>query len=403
MKFIFKAKDQNGIVREGKIEAISKEAAVLVLQKNNLIPMNIFQEEKTSELLKGFQKIWEGISQKELVIFFRELSILIEAKVPIIPALKAIKEQTDNKFFQIVVSEMMQDIEDGMPLSESLGKHPDVFSPLMINMVKSGEVSGNLQKSILYIADNVEKNYQLTSKIKGALFYPAFVIGVSFIIVFVVISFILPRLTVVFKDLNVAIPWYSKLLMAVGEFMNQYWWAVLIAIIGFILGIIYYVKTEDGKKEWEQWKIKLPVLGKLFRYLYMARFADNFSVLLTGGIPITRALLIVSEIIGNSVYQSIILKAVDEVKAGGDISSIFAKSSDIPPVVTRMLKIGEETGKISEILRKVASFYEEETDRMTKTLSTLIEPVLIIILGIGVAIMVFAILMPIYNIADRLG
>ena len=403
MKFIFKAKDQNGIVREGKIEAISKEAAVLVLQKNNLIPMNIFQEEKTSELLKGFQKIWEGISQKELVIFFRELSILIEAKVPIIPALKAIKEQTDNKFFQIVVSEMMQDIEDGMPLSESLGKHPDVFSPLMINMVKSGEVSGNLQKSILYIADNVEKNYQLTSKIKGALFYPAFVIGVSFIIGFVVISFILPRLTVVFKDLNVAIPWYSKLLMAVGEFMNQYWWAVLIAIIGFILGIIYYVKTEDGKKEWEQWKIKLPVLGKLFRYLYMARFADNFSVLLTGGIPITRALLIVSEIIGNSVYQSIILKAVDEVKTGGNVSSIFARSSDIPPIVTRMLKIGEETGKISEILRKVASFYEEEADRMTRTLSTLVEPMLIIILGIGVAIMVFAILMPIYNIADKLG
>jgi len=403
MKFIFKAKDQNGIVKEGKIEAINKEGAILVLQKNNLIPMNIFQEEKTSKLLKGFQKIWEGINQKELVIFFRGLSILIDAKVPIVMALKTIEKQTDNKFFQIVIMEMIQDIEDGMSFSESLGKHPDVFSSLMINMVKSGEVSGNLQKSILYIADNIEKNYQLTSKIKSALFYPVFVIGVSFIIGFVVISFILPRLTIIFKDLNVAIPWYTKLLMAVGDFMSQYWWAVLIAIIGFILGIIYYVKTEDGKKEWEQWKIKLPVLGKLFRNLYISRFADNFSVLLLGGIPITRALLIVSEIIENSVYQSIILKAVDEVKAGGDISSIFAKSSDIPPVVTRMLKIGEETGKISEILRKVASFYEEETDRMTKTLSTLIEPVLIIILGIGVAIMVFAILMPIYNIADRLG
>jgi len=402
MEFIFKAKDQQGNFKEGKIEAISKEAAISVLQQNSLIPTSIEQGTRGSNTIRDLKKIWEGVTQKELVIFFRQFSILIDAKVPIIPSLRTIGDQTDNSFLRLVINEIVQDIEDGMPLSEGFAKHPEVFSSLTINMIKSGEISGNLQKSVAYVADNIEKNYQLTSKIKGALFYPGFVISVAGIIGFLVITFILPKLTVMFKEMQVAIPWYTRLLMNIGDFMASYWWAVLIGIIGLIVGFIYYLKTEAGKKEWDQLKIKLPVLGNLFRDVYMTRFADNLAVLLAGGIPIVRALVIVGDIIENKVYQSIILRAADEVKAGGTISSVFAKSADIPPIVSRMVKIGEETGKLSEILKKVAGFYEEETDRITRNLATLIEPVLIVFLGIGVAIMVFAILMPIYDIADKI-
>jgi type IV pilus assembly protein PilC len=403
MKFIFKAKDQAGNIKEGTVETMSKEEAIAILQKNNFIPMMVYQEEKVPKIIKDIQKIWEGIGEKEKIIFFRQLAILIDAKVPLIPALKAINDQTDNKYLQIVISEVIQDIEGGVTFSESLSKYPDIFSPMMINMIKSGEVSGNLQKTVVYIADSIEKNYRLSSKIKGALFYPIFVISVAAIVGFVVITWILPKLTVMIKEMDVPIPWYTQVLISLGDFMASYWWIVLIIILGLLSALIYYIKSEDGKKELDQIKLKIPIIGTLFKYIYMARFADNFGILLIGGIPVVKALSLVSEVIGNSVFEGIILRAVDEVKTGGNISSVFQKSEDIiPPILTKMVRIGEETGKMSEVLRKISTFYEAEVDRITASMVTLIEPILIVCLGIGVAIMVFAILLPIYDIAGKL-
>jgi type II secretory pathway component PulF len=270
-------------------------------------------------------------------------------------------------------------------------------------MIKAGEVSGNLQKSIFFVADNIEKNYRLTSKIKGALFYPAFVMGASLIIGFMATTFILPRLSDMIEDMDVAIPWYTQLIIGVGNFMESYWWAVLIIFIGAVGGFIYYIKTEAGKKEWDKTQLKLPIVGKLFQYVYLTRFARNFSILLAGGIPILRALVVVGEVVNNSVYQSVILRSADEVKAGGNISTVFSRSEIIPPIVAKMIKIGEETGKTSKITKDIADFYEEEVNNMTQNLSTMIEPILIIFLGIGVAILVFAILMPIYDIAGKIA
>lgn len=403
MKFIFKAKDQEGKMKEGSLETMNKEEAILILQKNNLIPMMVVKEEAVSKIVKDAQKLWEGIGEKEKIIFFRQLAILIDAKVPLVPSLKAIGDQTDNRYFQIVISEIIQDIEGGVTFSESLSKYPDVFSPMMINMIKSGEVSGNLQKTVNYIAENVEKNYRLAAKIKGALFYPAFVIGVATIVGFIVITWILPKLTLMIKEMNVAIPWYTQVLIVLGDFMAAYWWAVLIVFFALLAMFIYYAKSEDGKREIDQIKLKIPVVGTLFKYIYMARFADNFGVLLIGGIPVVKALTLVSEVIGNSVFEGVLLRTVDEVKTGGNISTVFQKSEDIiPPILAKMVKIGEETGKMSEVLRKVSTFYEAEVDRITDNMVSLIEPIMIVILGIGVAIMVFAILLPIYDIAGKL-
>lgn len=402
MKFVFKARDQKGIIKEGIIEAINEESAVQVLQKNNLIPISIEQEEKTSQFFKDIQRIWEGINQREISIFFRQLATLIEAKVPITQSLMAIEEQTSNKFMQSVIREVSDDIQEGMSFSESLAKHPTVFSTLVVSIVRAGEVSGNLQQAVIFVADSIEKNYQLTSRIKSALFYPAFVIVVALIIGFIVVTVILPKLTGVIKELNVEVPWYTKVIMFIGDFMSVYWWAVLIVIFGFIGGFIYYVKTETGKREWDQVKLKIPIIGGLFRAIYLARFADNLSLMVMAGIPIVRALKIVSEVVTNSVYQSVILRAADEVKTGGHISTILARSADIPPIVSQMTRIGEETGKLGEVLKSVTSFYEQEVDRTSRNLATMIEPVLIVILGIGVAILVFAILLPIYDIAGKL-
>lgn len=402
MEFIFKAKDQSGKIREGKVEAISQEAATEMLQKNSLIPIVVKQSQASSEIAKEIQRIFEGVSQKELVVLFQQLAILIEAKVPIISSLKTIEDQLDNKYLRMVIHGIRGDVEDGMPLSESFAKHPQVFTPLMVSMVKSGELSGNLQKSIVFIAEDIEKNYQLSSKIKNALFYPIFVLVVAGIIGFIAVTVILPKLGSVIKDLGVAIPWYTSVIMGVGDFMAVYWWAVLVAILGTIGGMAYYLRTETGKREWDQIKLRLPLIGKLFTFVYITRFSSNLSILLDGGIPVVRALQMVSDIMGNGVFQKIILRGADEVKAGGNISTVMAKSADIPPIVTQMIRVGEETGKMGEILKKVSNFYENETERMTKNLAVMIEPVLIVILGVAVAILVFAILLPIYDIAGKL-
>lgn len=402
MRFFFKAKDQAGNIKEGRIDSLSKDAAIEILQKNGFIPLVLEQEKKASKIVTEIKRTWEGVKAKDLLVFFRQLATLIEAKVPIVPSLLAIQDQADNRFMGTVIKEVSEDIEDGMPFSESLAKHPHVFSPLAVNIIKAGEVSGNLQRSISFVADNIERNYQLNSKIKSALYYPLFVIVVSIIIGFIVITVILPRLTGMIKDMDIEIPWYTKVVMFIGDFMAGYWWAIIIVVLGGIGGFIYYIKTEAGKREWDQVKIKLPIVGKLFRYIYLARFSDNLSVLLAGGIPVVRALAIVSDVVGNSVYESVILRSADEVKTGGNISTVLYKSADFPPIVSKMVKIGEETGKISDVLKSVASFYEQEIEKMARNLSTMIEPVLIVILGIGVAILVFAILLPIYNIAGQL-
>lgn len=402
MKFIFKAKDQSGKIKEGKIEAGDRDKAVQLLQKENLVPMFVVRKKGTSEIIKEIQRIWEGATQKELMIFFRELATLIDAKVPVVPSLRAIQEQAESKYLGIVIKEIADDVEDGMPLSESMAKYPNTFNNLAVSIIKAGEVSGNLQRSILFVADNIEKNYRLTSKVKGALFYPAFVITVSAIIGFVATTVILPRLTDMIEELEVEIPWYTQIIMFISKFMENYWWAVLIVILGAVGGFIYYIKTESGRKEWDKVKLNLPIVGKLFNYIYITRFASNFSILLAGGIPIVRALTVVSEVVGNSVYQSIILRSADEVKTGGNISTVFSRSSVIPPIVSKIIKIGEETGKTSEVTKNIANFYEQEADAITQNLSKAIEPVLIVILGIGVAILVFAILLPIYDIAGKL-
>lgn len=402
MKFLFKAKNETGQVREGSVEALSWEAAAQILEKNGLTPITIKEQKDSMVFMRSFLKLFEGVSQKEMMVFFRQLATLIEARVPIVPSLNTIGEQSENGYLRIVIKEMGDDIEDGMSFSDALGKHTDVFSPLTISMIRAGEISGSLHKSVSFVATNIEKNYQLTSKIKGALYYPVFVLAAAFIVGFLVVTFILPKITVLIKDLDVPIPWYTKVLVGLGDFMSQYWWAVLLVILVGIASLIYYIRSEAGRREWEIIILKIPIIGTLARNIYITRFADNLSALLNGGIPVVHALTIVSEVIGNQVFQRIVVKAAEEVKTGGVMSAVFLRTPEMPPIVSQMIRIGEETGSLSQVLKSVGTFYGQEVESTTKNLTTLIEPILIVLLGIGVGILVVGVLMPIYNIAGQL-
>lgn len=402
MRFVFKAKTKEGELREGTVDAVSSEAAAEVLQKNNLFPVSLRQKKGTDSLEGMFLKFLERVNRKELVVFFRQLSILIEARVPIVVSLATIREQMANKYFKKVIEEMTHDIQDGLSLSEALKKHQSVFSALAINIIKAGEVSGNLSSSVLYVAENIEKNYTLAVKVRSAMTYPAIILIVFFIIGFLIISFVVPNLLTMVKELGVDMPWHTTMLIVVSDFMSKFWWAVLLMIFGFAGGVVYYIKTDDGRKEWDQIKIKLPIFGRLFKNIYITRFADNLGTLLTGGIPIIRALTVVSSVTNNTVFEAIFLKAADEVKKGGTMSDVFKKYPLIPPIVAQMVRIGEESGQVDMVLKHVAKFYERETDEMTKNLTTLIEPVLMVIIGAAVGFLAFSVLMPIYNIAGQL-
>jgi len=403
MKFNFKAKTQTGEYKEGIVDASSKDVAIAILQKNNLLPVNLRESGRKENSLKGlFLKYYDRVTQKDLIIFFRQLSILIEARVPIVTSLVAISEQNNSRYLIRVVREMVGDIEDGISFSSAMEKHKDVFSSLSINIIKAGETSGNLKKAIDYVAKNVERNYNLSRNIVSALIYPCIILVVFFIIGFLAITIIIPRLTRVIKDLNAEVPWYTHFVIILGDFMAAYWWAVAIIILGIFGGIIYYIKTEDGKKEWDRVKINLPIVGMLFRYVYITRFAENLAVLLIGGIPIIRAITVVSAVMNNVVYEAILLRAAEEVKKGGNMSTVLRRSPFIPVMVTHMIKIGEDSGQVDTVLEHIAKFYEQEAEVMAKNLSTLIEPILMVIIGISVAFMAFSILMPIYNIAGQI-
>lgn len=402
MKFSYRAKGYKGDVQEGQIEAINSATASALLEEKGLQPLMIEKEEQVPDVVKQLRHLWDGVNLRELSIFFRQLATLIESKVSIVASLRAVGEQTDNSFLKTVAQEMIIDVEDGIPLSDAMSKHPLAFRPLHISMIKAGEVSGNLQRSVLFLADNTEKNYELNSKIRSALFYPAFVATAAVIITFVVATLVLPKLTAVFRDMGVEVPWYTLVLMMIGDFMQKYWWTVGFVILAAVLGGIYYLKTEDGHREWDVLKMKIPIIGKLFQYVYIARFSENLAVLLNGGIPIVRALVIVGEVVDSSVYRKIILQAADEVKTGGAMSNVFGRSPEFPPIVPQMIRIGEEAGKISEVLMHIADFFGKETDRITRNLSAMVEPILICFLGAGVGILVFAILVPIYTMSSQI-
>lgn len=404
MKFNFKAKNKSGDISAGVIDAVSREVAIELLQKKELFPLSITVENEDDSLQKIFLRYFDKVNTKELMIFFRQLAILIEARVPIVASLAAIKTQMDNLYFKKIIEEMINDVQDGLSLSDAMKKHKEEFSPLSINIVKAGEISGNLRRSVEYVANNIEKNYALTSKIKSAMTYPVIVVAVFLVIAFLVISFIIPKLTLMIKSMDgLVVPWYTTVVIAISDFMNQFWWEIALVIMAGVGGVIYYLKTADGADAWDRLKIKLPVFGAMYQYLYITRFAGNLAVLLAGGIPVIQALTIVSSVIGNVVYSEILQKAVEEIRIGGDMSSVLRRyPNQFPSIVSQMVKIGEESGQVDAVLLHIEKFYEQESNEMAKNLSTMLEPLLMVMLGISVAFLAFSVIMPIYNIAGQM-
>ncbi len=398
MKFNYLARNSEGKVQTGTIEAVNRTVALKSLQDHGLIVVKLQSIEKLPFFSKNI-KFFERVKKKDVFVFFRQLAILVEANVPLVQSLKALGQQVEGDYFKEILFEVTNDIDGGASFSQALAKHPKVFSIFSINLIKTGEVSGRLQESLIYLADNLEKEYYLVSRVRGAMTYPAFILAAFAVVGVLVMVMVIPQLTSVLVEAGQELPWSTKLVIAVSEFTRKYGWLILLLMIVAGFAFWKYKKTPQGKVVWDTVKLKIPIFGKILQKTYLARLADNLSALVQGGVPVIQSLDVAGEVVGNSVFKKIIWQARDDVKVGKNISSSLEQYEEFPPLFCQMIKTGEKTGKIDAILGKLSIFYNKEVESVVDNLSQLIEPILLVLLGIGVSILVFSVFMPIYNLA----
>lgn len=398
MLFKYKAIDQDGHEREGTIEAPSQEVAVSSLQRRNLIISAIESTEKTSLLDKKFS-FFTRIPNKDVVILSRQIATLFEAQVSALRVFRLLASEVDNQALAKILTTVGDDIQGGSPISKALSRHPKVFGTFYVNMVRAGEESGKLSTTFTYLADYMDRTYEILSKAQNALIYPAFVIAVFIGVMSLMLTMVIPQLSAVLLDSGQEIPIYTKLVIGFSNFFVHYGVFLLIATIVGGAYLWQFSKTEKGKVVMDSLKISVPYVGDLYQKLYLSRLADSFSSMLLSGVSVVEALEISASVVGNAAYANVLVAVEADVKAGSTISDAFARHPEIPGIMVAMTRVGEETGELGKILMTLTKFYNREVSNAVDTLVGLIEPIMIVALGLGVGILMAAILMPIYNLA----
>lgn len=397
MLFKYKAVNEKGEQKDGEIDAPSKDLAISGLQRRGLIIVSIKEESGSKSFLQV--SFFEKVPLKAIVIMSRQIATLFEAQVSALKAFTMLATNSENKLLGRKLSQIADDLQAGVSISGAMSKHPDVFSDFYINMVRAGEESGKLNQTFNYLADYLDRQYALTSKTRNALIYPIFVIATFFVVMALMFVVVIPKLSAIILDSGQAVPFYTKVIIALSNFFVDYGFFFIIFLI--LLGLYFWrlISTEKGKAYLDRVRLSIPAVGGLFKKLYLSRIADNMDTMLTSGIPIVRAIDITSQVVGNRVYREIMKESAESVKSGLSLSASMEKHVEVPPIMVQMIRVGEETGSLGSILKTLAQFYKREVDDAVDTLVGLIEPVMIVVLGLGVGILLTSVLMPIYNIA----
>ena len=401
MKFKYRAISVSGTEQIGKIEAGSKERAIELLQKHKLVVVSITETKEFFSFKKYLNAI-NRVNHKKITIFAKELSILLMAGVPLVESLRMQYEQEENLFFKEHIFKISNMVEDGVPFSTALSKFPNVFSNFFISIVKSGEASGRMQESLLHLSDYIEKQYLLSSKVKSALMYPAVILGGFALVGVGMMAFVVPQLVSVFEGTDQELPLPTKILILTSDIIKNHIILIFIAVIVGAYLFKKYVQTTSGKNKVDALILKIPQFNTIIKKFYVARFAENLSMLISSGIPIISALQISGDVVGNNVYKKLIYSSIDEVKIGGSIAYTFERSDVLPNLVPKMIRVGEKTGKLDVVLKDIADFYTKEVDIAIDGLTAIIEPIMIFVLGGAVAALVASILMPIYQMTTMI-
>ncbi len=398
MLFNYKVITKEGIEKRGQIEAATQEIAVSTLQRRDYVVVAVIPDSKKS-LLEGALPFLDKVKMKDVVLMSKQASTLFEAQVSAVKTFELLGQNAESKGIQKALSQVTDDIRGGTSISGAMAKQPKVFSDFYVNMVRAGEESGKLTDTFIFLAEYLERSYALTSKTKSALVYPSFIITTFVGVMVLMLIKVIPQMASIIEESGQEIPFYTKITLALSDFFVNYGWLLGIMLVAAGLLITRMLSTEGGRSRFDIIKINLPGFGKLYRKIYLARIADNINTMLTSGIPVVRTLEIAGDVVGNTVFKDILRDAVEEVKGGNSISNAFEKHEEIPQIMVQMIKVGEETGSVGKILKTLANFYNKEVVNVVDTLIGLIEPAMIVLLGVGVGGLLMSVMIPIYNVA----
>lgn len=400
MLFNYKAIDSNNQEITGSVDALSVDVAISSLQKRGLVIVSINPADKA-----GFGSnviLFEHISNKDVVILSRQLATLFGAQVSALRVFRLLASETENKALGKKLALISEDIQGGSSISKALAKHPKAFSVFYVNMVRAGEEAGKLDETFVYLADYLDRNYAVTSKAKNALIYPAFVIFTFISVMSLMLTVVIPKISSIIVESGQEIPIYTKIVIALSNLLKD--WGLLVLLVVIVIGVSlwFYAKKKEGGMVLARLKLSVPYVGSLYRKLYLSRIADNMNTMLTSGIPMIKVLELTADVVDNKIFQDILYNSLEMVKGGAPLSEAFARFPEIPSIMVQMAKIGEETGELGHILDTLAKFYQREVINAVDTLVDLIEPVMIVVLGLGVAFLLASVLIPIYNISGAI-
>ena len=403
-KFIYSAKSYNGQMKGGEITAKDEKSLAQQLRAEGFLVTSIKElKEETNSIEVKFMDRFNSVPLKEKMVFARNLSVMISSGLTVSRAINNLMSQTKNKTFKKVLADVYEEMQKGRSLSESFSKHPSVFDELFVNMVRVGEIGGNLDEVLNIVAVQLEKEHDIISKVKGAMTYPAVILVAMCGIAVLMLTIVMPKLMGVFKDMNVELPASTKVVIALSEFLRN---NITLSILIFVILLIFlkiFLARPAGKKTLSYLTTHVPVVKDIIIKVNCARFARIYSSLLRSGITVTDALNIISNTLTNYYYRQSLRKGIEEVQKGVNLSKVLAASPEIFPVmVVQIVEVGEETGRTETVLLQIAEFYEEEVNQMTKNMSSIIEPILMILIGSGVGFFAIAMLKPMYSLMDNI-
>ncbi|MDO8619052.1 MAG: type II secretion system F family protein [Candidatus Daviesbacteria bacterium] len=392
--FTYHARDLVGVDHNGEIEASDLHSAVVVLRKKGLVVIKVTPHLQNENFISKF---FNKVSFGDLVSITRQLATMVGAGLVLSEALDILAEQQTGKKLQKVLSEVSEDIKSGLTLSQALGKHPEVFPQLYVNLVKSGETSGKLDEVLLKMSDSLEKDREFQSRVKGAMIYPAVVISMMGLVMLIMVTFVMPRLTALYKQSSIELPLPTKILIGISDFIAGFWWLIIIFVISAIVGFRRWIHSPSGSLIFDNFILKVPIIGKIITYVTLTNFSRTFGLLISSGIPLLDSINIVADVTQNTSFKLVLKQAYSGVAKGLPFSSLLS-SAIFPKLVPQMVHVGEETGKVDEIFYKLADYFESESDHMVKNLTVAIEPIVLVILGVGVGFLVIAVILPIYKL-----
>jgi type IV pilus assembly protein PilC len=402
MLFKYKAIDDKGANKEGEIDAPSRDIAIGGLQRRGLVVISVKEESENKSIFDI--TFFSRVKSKDIVIFSRQIATLFEAQVSALKAFTMLAANAENKLLGSILTKVADDLQAGVSISGALSRHPEVFSDFYVNMVKVGEETGKLNQTFMHLADYLDRQYALTSKTKNALIYPAFVVVTFFVVMTLMFTIVIPKLASIILDSGQTVPFFTQIIIGISNLFVHYGIFVLIILIFVGIWVWRLSSTLKGKVYLDSLQLSTPVLGNLYKMLYLSRITDNLNTMISSGVPIIRSLDITSKVVGSLVYQKLLEEVADDVKSGLSLSQAFGKHSDhIPPIMVQMVLVGEETGSLGSILKTLGDFYTREVDGAVDTLVGLIEPVMIVVLGIGVGILLVSVLEPIYNMSSSIS